>query len=447
MVVFSLPVQTIKTFIRALLLFYLSQQLIGQLFGGKQQSPAPPGNSATAPGNSHAPSFFDRPPQSSIRYDSHYPQYVAPIWDLSSDISLDIQVYVSPSPQISRPLSVLPPETKALDEKSLRVGDSEDSREVVVPGGIRVPSSVQRNGTLWAHFYVALAGRELDPLSDKYDSAYAYSFQRQLNHYLPKKKTPNLKNLLSSEGQSSDEGGIVEEEFVSLPTSPGTTIASYYHPNFTISVIPDTAVFNLRQIHPAILSHLQLEQTNARDASGQNGWYYPIIYFNTFWQLRSHMTEINSTVERLPMRFTLNNLKNWKFMALASMDDAARTKQKQAMEGGLMAAGGDGSEFEMIKELLLDTNVYLLATTAVVSLLHTLFEMLAFKNDIVSFFYCLFLDWGMICRSGSVCRFTNLFLFQLKSGTLAQEERCRRHICAFDSRQRFNAVSNLPLPA
>lgn len=35
-----------------------------------------------------------------------------------------------------------------------------------------------------------------------------------------------------------------------------------------------------------------------------------------------------------------------------------------------------------MKRVLVDTNMYLLATTIIVSLLHTIFEMLAFKNDI-----------------------------------------------------------------
>lgn len=46
------------------------------------------------------------------------------------------------------------------------------------------------------------------------------------------------------------------------------------------------------------------------------------------------------------------------------------------------AGGGDGSEFEMVKEVLLDTNIYLLGTTVVVSIFHMIFEMLAFKSDI-----------------------------------------------------------------
>jgi hypothetical protein len=47
--------------------------------------------------------------------------------------------------------------------------------------------------------------------------------------------------------------------------------------------------------------------------------------------------------------------------------------------------GGDGSEWETIKEVLLDTNIYLLGTTGIVTILHMVFETLAFKNDIVSF--------------------------------------------------------------
>jgi hypothetical protein len=51
-------------------------------------------------------------------------------------------------------------------------------------------------------------------------------------------------------------------------------------------------------------------------------------------------------------------------------------KQQQTM--------GTGSErdSDMIREVLFDTNPYLLAITFAVSLLHMLFDFLAFKNDI-----------------------------------------------------------------
>jgi len=91
---------------------------------------------------------------------------------------------------------------------------------------------------------------------------------------------------------------------------------------------------------------------------------------------------LNSTVTTLPIHINLNHLANWKFSILASMDEGAKQTSRNAAQGISSPGGGDGSEFEMIKEVLLDTNVYLLGTTVVVSIFHMIFEMLAFKSDI-----------------------------------------------------------------
>lgn len=60
------------------------------------------------------------------------------------------------------------------------------------------------------------------------------------------------------------------------------------------------------------------------------------------------------------------------------MDEAFKQAQTNPGIGG----GSSGTELEEFKRILVDTNMYLLATTIVVSILHTIFEMLAFKNDI-----------------------------------------------------------------
>lgn len=64
------------------------------------------------------------------------------------------------------------------------------------------------------------------------------------------------------------------------------------------------------------------------------------------------------------------------------MEANIRANQAAAANGQKLAGGGDGSEMEMFKEILIDSNSYLLAVTAVVSVLHMIFEMLAFKNDV-----------------------------------------------------------------
>ncbi|KAL4992868.1 cleft lip and palate transmembrane protein 1-domain-containing protein [Aspergillus falconensis] len=351
----------VRSLIQGVTIFFVTQFFIGQFFGNKQNAGA-----GGKPGA--VTSFGERPPRAEVESYSSVPDTIAPIWP--SDSALDISVYVSPSIVLPS-LKSLPSSSLVLEEKKFGLGNYSDVRDVETT--IQVPKEVQQNGTLWAHFFVALSGNELDPTAKDYSTDTAVHFFRPLNQYLPKKKARKLKNLLAGADETEEE----EDD-----GTPDISIASYYHPNFTLSVIPDSGNMKYRQIHPAIRRQTQLEATGARDASGQNGWYYPIVFLNTFWQLRSHMMELNSTVETIPLRFTLNNLQNWKFAMMASLDENAKQTTKQAAFGGSTPGGGDGSEFEMIKEVLLDTNIWLLGTTGVVTILHMVFETLAFKNDI-----------------------------------------------------------------
>ncbi|KAJ9267084.1 hypothetical protein DTO212C5_6149 [Paecilomyces variotii] len=348
----------LKAAIQGLGIFFLMQFIVGQFFG-KQQ-----GGSSQ---NAVVPAFSDRADRSEISSYSFIPDNVAPVWPTNS--SLDMSIYVSPSTVLPT-FNAIPRDALVLEEKNFTMGNYSDTREIDTT--IKVPKEAQQNGTLWAHFYVGISGSQLDPLAKDYSPEKAYHFLRPLNQYLPKRKTKKLKNLLT------DEDNAEEPE----DDTPAIQIVSYYHPNFTVSVVPDTGVQKFRMMAPAIRQHLELESTGARDITGQNGWYYPVIFLNKFWQLRSHMTELNSTVDTVPLRITLNNLQNWKFSLMASIDEGMKQNARQAATGGPMPAGGDGSEFEVVKEILLDTSVWLLATTGVVSILHMIFETLAFKNDI-----------------------------------------------------------------
>ena len=59
------------------------------------------------------------------------------------------------------------------------------------------------------------------------------------------------------------------------------------------------------------------------------------------------------------------------------MDESFRSAAENPINGGAGVA-----EFDEIKRILLETNIVLLATTIIVTILHSLFEFLAFKNDV-----------------------------------------------------------------
>ncbi|KAH8786297.1 cleft lip and palate transmembrane protein 1-domain-containing protein [Hyaloscypha sp. PMI_1271] len=364
----------IKSAIQGLVMFFGIQFVMGKFMNsGKATTTTTTDASGTVvkvPANTgEIPPYYARPDHldEGALYNP-LAQRIAPMWPLDSPI--DITIVVSPT-FVSEPLAKTPKERIVADEVAFKLGDYKENR--VIDTTFPVPKEVQNNGTLWAHFYIGLTGSKLDPSTPGYNPERAFHFIHPLTQYIAQKKIKKTKNLLAA----VNETGEPEEE---IPTGP--IINSHYHPNFTMSFIPDSGVMHYPSLHPAVRQYIHMESSGARDGSGQNGWYYPVLFVNTFWQLRTHMTTLNSTVKTLPLHINLNHLANWKFSLVASLDEGAKQNARTAAQGGSVPGGGDGSEFEMIKEVLLDTNVYLLGTTVVVSIFHMIFEMLAFKSDI-----------------------------------------------------------------
>lgn len=303
---------------------------------------------------------------------SAFPNNISPFW--STNQTVDVQMYVAPSIRLP-PLSAIDRQYLVLDEKNFSLDFAAgDKREIST--SFSVPNSVQDNGTLWAHIFIAHHGAQLDPSQPGYDTDKAYRILRPLTNYLAKKKVRKTKNLLASSDETDGSDQPTEET--------GPTLASYYHPNFTLAFIPDSGTVNYPRLHPAVKQFYYLEPNDKRDASGKDGFYYPLLYHNTFWQLRSQMIELNTTVpqKQLDLNVDLKTLNNWKFSLMASVDEGGKETARKVARGESAPGGGDGTEIEMIKEVLLDSNIYLLGTTVVVSVLHMIFELLAFKSDV-----------------------------------------------------------------
>ena len=315
------------------------------------------------------------------------PQRLAPMWP--DDSKLDIVIAVSPSHMV-KPLNAAGSDPVVLSEKGFGLGNYSDKRSIDTT--IKVPKQVQNNGTLWGHFFIGLAGAELDPYSPSYNRGAAYCFAFPLTQYVPKKKEFKTRSLLgggaSEEGEAEAEAKVeaeAEDDDNSSSASAGPIIASYYHPNTSLSFIPSSGIIDYPSTAPAIQQFVHAEATGARDGSGQNSWYYPVLFVNTFWQLKSHMTLLNETVTELPMHLDLGNLADWKFKLMASIEMSGRESARQAAFGNQLPGGGDGSEIEMIKDILLDTNPYLLGVTVVVTIAHLFLEMMAFGSDIAHY--------------------------------------------------------------
>lgn len=359
---------------------------LGMNFVTKQFMPAPQqsktvtdasGKSVQVPANTgDVPAYALRPD----RLDegatwNPVPQKVAPLWP--DDSVVDIIITLSPSMR-PKPLKDTPDDMVVFRETEYNLGNWSEKRTIDTT--IAVPKSVQNNGTLWGHFYVGLHEQDvnLDPTQKPYDPAKAYYFIYPFTQYIPKKKVAKTRSLLESKNLTQADEAEAEE-------SGSLVIGNYYHPNTTISFVPGAGTMMYPTINGAARQFITLEATGARDGSGQNSWYYPILFVNGFWQLKTHFSPVNETVKTLPLHIELNNLANWKFQIMASVEFGGRESARQAAFGNPVAGGGDGSEIEMIKEIFLDTNPILLGVTIVVSIAHMILETLAFGSDIAHY--------------------------------------------------------------
>jgi hypothetical protein len=107
-------------------------------------------------------------------------------------------------------------------------------------------------------------------------------------------------------------------------------------------------------------------------ADGLN--YFPFFYVNDFWMLQENLMPINQSVHQLNLSLTFTNIQLWKFQLYTQFEESFRI-QNDVM-------GVASHETDELKRMFLETNPILLIITLVVSLLHSFFDFLAFKNDI-----------------------------------------------------------------
>jgi hypothetical protein len=114
------------------------------------------------------------------------------------------------------------------------------------------------------------------------------------------------------------------------------------------------------------VTDLQYEETT--------GNYFPTVYFNEFWLLKDKLIAINESVNELPLELELGPISLTRWQLYLQVDQSFQIHRSY----GSMLEG----EADEVKRVFLEGNPYLLAVTMAVSLLHTVFDFLAFKNDI-----------------------------------------------------------------
>ncbi|XP_022966218.1 cleft lip and palate transmembrane protein 1 homolog [Cucurbita maxima] len=229
--------------------------------------------------------------------------------------------------------------------------------------------ALEQNGTLYAHVFFARSGYTPDPNDPEFQPLATFGRAHPIVMYFPKSKAGKRRSLLgSSEGSDTGETlkEVIDDDQVVLKDDGPVEWVSYWKPNVTVNLVDDFTQYAHNGVPPNIAPYLNVEPTT--------GNYYPTIFFNDFWLLRDKLVQINRTVDELVLNLEVAPISMIKWQLFLQIDQSFQIHHSY----GSMLEG----EADELKRVFLEGNLYLLAVTMVVSLLHSVFYMLAFKNDI-----------------------------------------------------------------
>ncbi|CAO1626649.1 unnamed protein product [Sympodiomycopsis kandeliae] len=251
---------------------------------------------------------------------------------------------------------------------------------------IKTPhEAMYNNGSIWADVVAVRHG------DNPAQTVYKARMRKLLTRLYPSRKGRQGKRLVGGKTIEEDiEEDEEDEEREQDGSSPAGSIfnalskpkklVTYWHRNFTIA-IPEqdpSSLTPLGRLPPPLLQHVHV----ARDAQGDIQHEdntgdqtiihnYPVMFPNTFWDLRQDMNPINATTPTLDLHVQLYVTSWFKFQMIAALSDSF--EKQPGMAGG---------EIDMVKSTLMNTSPWYLGLMLVVTLLHMLFEFLAFSTDV-----------------------------------------------------------------
>ena len=254
-------------------------------------------------------------------------------------------------------------------------------------------SQAVHNASLYAHVYFSrrgyphAQGLDCEALSaqpqlqglvsrcwQRWDPLAAMHVVQQLNVFRPPRKVDKRKNLITGETADAQPAALPAADLNghggsedSVASSPSSVWVSHWKPTLHIRLVHDFSSY------PSA-SALPVELADGYSIDPATGRYTPIVYIDYWWQLSSHLLAVNSTLSSLPLLLTYSPISMLKYRMERSMDASWRLQQSLGTHSE--------EDTESMKRIMLESNPYLLAVTMAVSLLHMLFDFLAFKNDI-----------------------------------------------------------------
>jgi len=162
--------------------------------------------------------------------------------------------------------------------------------------------------------------------------------------------------------------------FVSHDVDATSKRAAFLIPRVSVQLVADWTIWPQPALPDHIKQHLQI--TRRSGGSGGGGSYLPLVNAVQMGVKQYELIQINQTSKNdfpdVPVEVETTSLGRWAFYAL--MEDSFRLHRTLGMI--------EDGDMDDVRSLLTETSPELLGLTMVISLIHLLFDALAFKSDI-----------------------------------------------------------------
>ena len=277
---------------------------------------------------------------------------------------------------------------------------------------VSLPLAVRKeNRTVFAHVLLSPSSVSPDPWEDSFDDALVVHWTQPMVQWIKRPKKSELRNLWdddeSSDAQIGDGSeprqtkpifGIGRATPTPAPAKPaapsseaerlllqrngggGGSAATgdqpgagadeptlpHWFPGLHIELVNEQSTLTSGRLPPL--------HPNFVDVSVDKHVYKPIAWVNEFWTLKEQMITLNESVEAVPVELSFQTVSLMRWQMQLQFESAMNMQQSMGMQ--------EHDDQEELKRMFLDTNPILLGVTMVVSLLHMVFDFLAFRNDI-----------------------------------------------------------------
>lgn len=192
--------------------------------------------------------------------------------------------------------------------------------------------------------------------SDVHAGIALYGTVRLVKHDVVPKHFKH-RHLLSDFGYAE----ISDDDRVKM-AMPSDTVISFFKPEVAVRLVADETEY------PSAF----MPESVRRLSRGQRT-YPPVIYAEEIGLTSDKYIPLNASVSVLPLTVTMAPMSPQRWMMMEHMEESLK---------GQKELGFTEKDIDDVRRLIADTSVTLLAATMVASILHLLFEFLAFKSDI-----------------------------------------------------------------